>query len=137
MPSAIESQGIVLSYSIGSPTEFAPIGNVTGFTGPGGAAAVIDISNLDSTAKEKLMGLPDEGQLTLDINYDPDNASHIALRGARRARTRCEFSIALTDATPTTLSFFGYVLGFSLTASVDAALKASMTIEIDGPVAET
>jgi len=136
MPSAIESQGVLLKYSVGSPTSFALIGNCTGFTGPGGSANVIDITNLNSAAKEKLMGLADEGQFTLDLNYDPDNSSHIALRNARKSRTRCEFQITLTDTTNTVLTFFGYVLGFALTGAVDQQIKASVTIEIDGAVSE-
>ena len=137
MPSAIESQGILLKCTVGSPTgTLATIANVTGFSGPGGSASVIDITNLSSTAKEKLMGLPDEGQLTIDINYDPDNASHIALRNARKSRTRTEFTITLTDSTNTVLTFWGYVLGFALTGAVDQQVKASITVEIDGAVAE-
>ena len=134
MPSAIESQGVVLAYSIGSPTEFVTIANVTGFNGPGGAASVIDVSNLASTAKEKLMGLPDEGQFTLDLNLDPDAASHQALRNQRAARARTEFKITFTDVTPAVAQFSGFVLGFSIQGAVDAAIKASVTIEIDGPV---
>ena len=137
MPSAIESQGIVLKCTVGSPTgALTTIANVTGFSGPGGSASVIDITNLSSTAKEKLMGLPDEGQLTIDINYDPDNASHIALRNARKTRTRTEFTITLTDTTNTVLTFWGYVLGFALSGAIDTQLKASITVEIDGAVAE-
>lgn len=132
---AIESQGITVKYSVGSPTTFASIANVTGFSGPGGSASVIDVTNLSSTAKEKLMGLPDEGQFTIDINLDPDDASHVALRGARAARTRTEFQITFTDSTPATATFFGYVLGFAVSAAVDQAVKVSMTIEIDGAVA--
>lgn len=132
---SIESQGVVLAYSTGgSPSSFAGIGNVTGFSGPGGSAAVIDVTNLDSVAHEKRMGLPDEGQFTIDINYDPDLASHVALRAARAARTRTEFRITLTDTAPaTTISFYGYVLGFQITGAVDDVVKASLTIEIDGP----
>lgn len=137
MATALQSQGIVLSCTIGSPTgTMTPIANVTGFSGPGGSASVIDITNLDSTAKEKLMGLPDEGQLTIDINYDPDATSHINLRNARKTRTRTEFKITLTDATATNLTFWGYVLGFAITGALDTQLKASITIEIDGAVAE-
>lgn len=135
MVKAIESQGITLQYCVGSPTEFVTIANVVGFSGPGGAASVIDITNLSSTAKEKLMGLPDEGQFTMDLNLDPDAASHIALRNARANRTRVEFKINLTDTTPTTAIFFGYVLGFQLNGAVDQQVKAALTIEIDGPVA--
>jgi hypothetical protein len=134
MPSAIESQGIVLSYSIGSPTAFVAIANVTGFSGPGGSASVIDVTNLSSSAKEKMMGLPDEGQFTLDLNLDPDATSHIALRTQRAARARTEFKIVFTDATPATAIFSGYVLGFAIQGAIDTNVKASVTIEIDGAV---
>jgi predicted secreted protein len=131
---AIESQGITLSYTVGSPTNFAGIANVTGFSGPGGSASVIDVTNLSSTAKEKLMGLPDEGQFSLDINLDPDDASHQALRNARAARTRTEFKITFSDSTPATATFWGYVLGFAVSGAVDQQVKVAVTIEIDGPV---
>lgn len=135
MVKAIESQGVTLKYSIGSPTEFATIGNITDFSGPGGQASVIDVSNLSSTQREKLMGLPDEGQITFNLNYDPDNSAHQALRNARRDRTLVEFRLTLTDATPATATFFGYVLGFVISGGVDQAVKAAVTVEIDGGVA--
>lgn len=134
MTSAIQTQGVVISVSNGSPTTWVAIGNITDFSGPGGTASIIDISNLDSVMKEKMTGLPDEGQLSFNVNLDPDNASHLLLKTIRTARTRAEFKIALTDATPTTLYFFGYVLGFVLSGGVDAAVKAAITIEIDGVV---
>lgn len=135
MPSGIESQGVKLAVSTGSPTSFSNIGNITDFSGPGGQAAVIDISNMDSTFREKLMGLPDEGQLTFNVNLDPDNSTHQALRANRAARTRTEFRITLTDATPTVGLFFAYVLGFVHSGGVDRAVKAAITLEIDGPIA--
>lgn len=138
MAKAIESQGITIQISIGaSPTSFSTIANVTGFKGPGGSASVIDVTNLSSLAKEKLMGLPDEGQFTLDLNYDPDAASHQALRNARAARTPCEFKINFTDVTPSAAVFAGYVLGFEITGALDQQVKVAVTIEIDGAVAWT
>ena len=131
---AIESQGITIQVSTGSPTSFSNIMNVTGFSGPGGSASVIDVTNLSSTAKEKLMGLPDEGQFTLDINLDPDDASHQTLRANRSTRTRTEFKVNFTDSAPATATFWGYVLGFQVSGAVDQQVKASVTIEIDGPV---
>lgn len=132
-----EAQGTVISYSDGgSPSSFAAIGRIIGFKGPGGSAAVIDISDLDSLAKEKRMGLPDEGSFTLDLNYEPDLAAHAAMRAARRNRTRLEFKITYTDPTAATTDvFFGYVTGFEISGSVDQVLKGSMTVEIDGAVA--
>jgi hypothetical protein len=131
----ISSQGITLHMSVeGSPTNFQKVGNVTNFRGPGGQAAVLDASNLESTFKEKLIGLPDEGQFSFDINLDPDDTVHTAIRTARRNRTLCEFKVTLTDSTPKQVIFFGYVMGFSIAGGVDQIVKASITIEIDGEV---
>lgn len=138
MAKAIESQGVKLYVSDGgSPSSFSAVGNVTGIKGPGGSASVIDVTNLDSLAKEKLMGLPDEGQITVDLNYDPDNAQHIQLRNARRTRTRLEFKIQLTDSTNTNLVFYAYVMGFSMDIGVDKQVTISVTLEVDGAVAES
>jgi len=135
MAKAIESQGIKIAYSNGgSPSSFADIGNITNFAGPGGQATPIDVSNLDSAFREKLIGLPDEGQFSFEVNLDPDNATHQALRNARAARTRLEMRITLTDTTATVLTFYAYVLGFAINGAVDAAVKASITLEIDGAV---
>lgn len=132
---SIEAQGTTIAYSTEtSPSAFANIGNIVSFSGPGGQASVIDVTNLDSTAREKRMGLPDEGQFTLEVNLDPDSTAHTALRNNRKNRTRTEFKVTLTDSTPTTLVFWGYVLGFEVSGAVDGPVKCTITIEIDGPV---
>jgi hypothetical protein len=132
----LESQGATLAISVGtSPTSFTTIANVIDVSGPGGSASVIDITNLASVAREKRMGLPDEGQVTFNVQLDPDNATHQAVRDARKNRTECQFRITLTDSTPTTLIFNGFVLNFSVSLAVDDVVKASITIEVNGAVA--
>jgi hypothetical protein len=135
MAVALEAQGVKLAVSSGSPSSFSNIGNITDFTGPGGQAGVIDVSNLDSTFREKMMSLPDEGQFTFNVNWDPDIATHQTLRSSRANRTRTEFKITLTDIVPTVGTFFGYVLGLQLSGGVGAVIKAAITVEIDGAVA--
>lgn len=131
----ISSQGTKVYVNVdGSPTNFQKIGNVTEFGGPGGQAAVLDASNLESVFREKLMGLPDEGQFTFGMNLDADDAVHIALRAARRNRTLCEFKVELPYSTTQVVVFFGYVLGFVVNGGVDQIVKGSLTIEIDGEV---
>lgn len=138
MAKAIESQGVVLKISQdGSPSTFNTIPNITDFSGPGGQASVIDVSNLSSTRREKLMGLADEGQLSFNINYDPDDTAHGLLRTHRNNRTRVEFQMTLTDATAKVFTFWGYVLGFVVSGAVDQAIKAAVTIEIDGAIVES
>jgi hypothetical protein len=132
----LESQGATLAISVGtSPTSFTTIANVIDVSGPGGSASVIDITNLASVAREKRMGLPDEGQVTFNVQLDPDNATHQAVRDARKNRTECQFRLTLTDSTPTTLTFNGFVLNFSVSLAVDDVVKASITIEVNGAVA--
>jgi hypothetical protein len=118
----------------GSPTNFQKVGNVTDIGGPGGSATVIDVSNLDSVAREKLMGLFDEGQVTIKINLDPDDTVHKAVRTARRNKTLCEFKLTLTDSSPTTGVFFGYVTGFTHALGVDKATTVDITVEVDGEI---
>lgn len=133
---ALTSQGITLGIGSGSPVTYTDIPEIVSFNGPGGAGNVIDVTDLDSTAMEKIMGLPDEGQLSFDINYIPDNAQHAALRTARANQTRTQFKMTFTDTGATEWTFYGYVTGFSVTGGVNSPLRASVTIEIDGAISE-
>jgi hypothetical protein len=137
MPSGVRSQGTKFAYSDGgSPSLFVNLGNVTGGDGlGGGSAAVIDISNLDSVMKEKLMGLPDEGEMQVNLNLDPDNAGHVVMRNARRLQTRMEFRVTFVDTAPaTTAVFYGYVKTFKVGFGLNKQLTCDMSIEIDGEV---
>jgi predicted secreted protein len=133
--SALSSQGCTIHLSEGSPTSWAQITEVSSINGPSGSATIIDVTDLSSTAKEKTMGLMDEGQVTLDCNYLPDNAVHDRLRSARAAKELLAFKITFTDTAPATVFYFSaYVTGFAVTAGVDQALKVSVTLEITGAV---
>lgn len=133
LATAVESQGTVIAFSFGgSPSSFTTIPNVVDFSGPGGQASVIDATNLLSAMKEKMMGLPDAGQFTFNINFDPDNAVHQQIRQAWASRQLCQFRITFTDSTPATCVFDGYVLGFQVSGGVDNIIKAAVTVEITG-----
>ena len=132
---AIESQGCVLYWSTTtSLSTVISVGQVVGFSGPTGSANVIDASHLGSTAKEKMIGLRDEGQITLDCNLAPADSGQVKLRECRAARTQGNWAIKMTDTAITMLNGHGYVSGFSVTGAVDQIVKASITIEISGAV---
>lgn len=136
---ALESQGTVIKISdeTASPWTYNAISEVRSFTGPGGSAAVIDVSDLDSTSREKRMGLPDEGQLGFVINYIPSNTEHALLRSQRTARALTYFQIDFTDSPATTWTFSGYVPEFSISGEVDETVMANVTIEITGAITES
>lgn len=131
----VSAQGTLLHINVdGSPTNFQKVGNVKTFTGPGGQTTVLDASNLESTFKEKLIGLPDEGQFSFGLNLDPADTAHLAIKTARRNRTLVEFRITLPNTALTKLIFFGYVVGFQVAGGVDQIVNGSITVEIDGEV---
>lgn len=139
---AFEGQGTRIYWSTStsvSTSSTALVGQVTGFNGPSGSAGVIDITNLQSTAKEKLIGLRDEGNITLDVLYAPGstNTGQGNLQVDRATRTRRAWVIDLNDASSSRMHGKGYCSGFSITGAVDDAVKASITIEIDGAVTNT
>jgi len=109
---------------------------VVGFNWPTGAANVIDASHLGSTAKEKMLGLRDEGQVTLDVNFRPGTTAQDYMRTCRANRYMRKALIQLNDSTvelaKTKIIFDAYVSGFSITGAVDQIVKGSITLEITG-----
>lgn len=133
--SALSSQGVTIAVGAGSPDVPVTIPDVVSINGPSGSATVIDASDLSSTAREKVMGLMDEGQVTLEAHYLPDNAVHEFLRAMRAAKALGSFRITFTDSAPaTTFTFNAYVTGFAVAAGVDQLVNVSITLEISGSV---
>jgi hypothetical protein len=116
------------------------IGSVRNFQGPGGAPSIIDVTNLQSTMKEKMPGHIDEGQLTFSLFWDPGDAIQGELTTDRKNRTKRFFDVCFTDqlssdssAVPSEVGFEGYVTGLSYDGAVDQAIGGNVTIEITGP----
>lgn len=117
-----------------SPEVFTVIAEITDYDGPGGQAAVIDMSHAQSTFKDKKMGVPDEGQFTISGNFIGTDAAQTGLRTDRKNRTRRNFRATFTDSGPSVANFAGFVLSFSTRGAVDDKISFSVTIEIDGEV---
>ena len=138
---AFEAQGTEFFWSSDTAASTAAarlVGEVTDFSGPGGQASIIDVTHLNSTAKEKLVGLRDEGQVSMSLNLSFSDAGQIALRADRatRSRRKCviKFNDNTTDAAKTKAIFDGYCMGFSITGAVDNKVSANAVIEITGAV---
>jgi hypothetical protein len=141
---AFEAQGTEFYWSTSTAASTgagALIGEVIDFSGPGGQASVIDVTNLLSTAKEKLIGLRDEGQLSMSLNLSMTDGGQTLLRSDRATRTKkpvvIKFNDSTVDLAKTKAVFSGYCLGFSVSGAVDDAVKANCVIEITGAVSYT
>lgn len=101
-----------------------------------GSAAVQDVTDLLSTAKEKRMGLPDEGQCTFNIRFtvEPEPDTHLELRAAKRDRQKRDFHYV--RSTGRAFHFQAYVLSIPEASSVDGVIEGQITMEITGDVTD-
>jgi len=137
MSNALKSQGVKLEIqtAAGPPAVLSPVGEVKTIGDiDSGQAADIDVTHLQSDAKEYLIGLKDAGTITLEGNLVPDDIGQVEMRTARDDQAIRSFKITLTDATPTTLSFDAFVKQFATSAGVDSSLPFNASLRVTGEV---
>jgi predicted secreted protein len=134
---AIKAQGTLLQLGSGSPLSYNTIAEINSFGGPGGSVSVIDVTDLSSSAKEKIAGMNDNGQLSFECNFVPSNTQHAALREAKENGTTISVKLIFTDTGATEWTFNAIVTGFSISGAVDGVVKASVTLEISGEITES
>jgi len=138
---AVKTQGTIVEIGTlvgttapGSDT-FVVIGEVIGVDGPGGSADVIDATHFGSTFKEKLAGIPDEGQMTLRINLALEDVGQLECREARAAgavrNVRVKFN---SDADGNQMDFKALVLGINHSAQPNSKWDVTITLEITGGI---
>ena len=138
MALAIETQGFLFEIASNpgtSPSNYTAVSEITSFSFFDGAAAEIDVTHLQSTAKEWLMGLQDFGTGTLECNHLPDDTGQDLMRAAKASRDIQDFRMTLSDGT--IFSFRGYVLSAPVSGAVDAKVDGSFQIRISGNVTES
>lgn len=105
----------------------------------GGSPGEIDVSDFDSQAREYLQGIADEGTVSFQMNYDPNDPVHELLRerkyvGNTEAEFDCE--IRLTQAaTPVAFKFRAYVQDFPIDfGGFETTMTVNLTLRVNGNV---
>ncbi|MGB7195449.1 MAG: phage tail tube protein [Collimonas pratensis] len=126
------------AYSAGgnaTPVAWIKISNLLTFKGFDGQAAELDATNLDSTAKEYLLGLQDNGTFTFDVHRDFADAGQQAVDAAKRGATLKSFKLTLPNAR--TKTFNAYVKNSPLEGAVDQLVKTTgVNLRITGDVVD-
>ena len=133
---AIDSSGFATAGTTGTatPQTFSKVGNVQDFSPDGGTANVIDVSNLDSTAKEKRQGLQDMGNYSLTYDTDDTDAGQLRLIAARTAQAVVVFKQVYPGGLKIR-AWQGFVQKVTEpVAGVDEVLRSSATIVVTGPI---
>lgn len=128
------AQATTISVETATPNTYVVVNGIRTFSGPGGQANVIDATTLQSTGKEKLLGLKDEGQFSCAAVYLPTDPGQLRLQAIRASGLATGFRVAFSDADTTILEFSGFCQGFSISGGVDELTSADITIEITGAV---
>jgi len=115
-----------------SGVAWTTIANIKTFTAFDGAAANIDVSNLQSTAKEYLTGLKDLGQFSLELDLDSNDPGQNALLVSQSESSRRPFKLTLPNNA--TATFTGLAKKVTASGGVDSGMKRSVDILISGDV---
>jgi len=116
------------------------IANVKDISGPELTQDIEDVTSHDSTGawREKIGTLLDGGEITLELVFDPNTATHKYASGGLLydfvSRAKNAYSLVLPSTPAVTWTFNALVTKFSPKHPVDGALTASATLTITGPV---
>ena len=105
---------------------------VTSLSYDGFSVSAVESTNITQTTKAFLPGIITPGNISCDVNSDGSNAGQSAIKAAISARTSNAFAIALSDGS--SVSGSAIVTGYSIKASTDALITASISLQCTGAI---
>lgn len=111
---------------------FSAVAELLAVNGPGLARDVIDVTDMDSTEKwrEFVAGLKDGGEVTVDVNFDP-NSSHVTdWLADLNTDTPGYYKIVFPDTTE--WGFAALMTGFEPADPHDEKMTATVTYKLTG-----
>lgn len=120
---AITSQGTTFSYA-------GAIADIVSISGPGVTVATVDTTNIASIHRTFLGGTIDSGELSMEINYDPNTPSGLENAFDNSATVAPPaVSCVITFSDLSTWTFSGFITGFSPSMAIDDRVTASITVK--------
>lgn len=114
---------------------------VAAFPTSGGTSTVIDVVTFNSVYNRKLLGTKSVGDITLTVNYLPDDPVHTQLSTASEDQTRVQLKLTYYQDATKTEGFYvvynGFVSGDALAGDKDKAVTKDFTFAVDGGAVST
>ena len=139
MGAGIDAFGALFQIGNGATPEiFTTVAEVTNISGPGLSLEAVDVTSHGSAGafREKVGGLLDGGEITLDINFVPTGATHKKAVGGllynMTQRTVNNYQLQFPDVGATKWIFPALVTGFTPENPVEGKLGASVTLTVAG-----
>ena len=137
MTSAVLGSGATLQLgNDASPQVYTTVAEVLRCGPIGSTNPEVDVTNLDSTAKEYIAGLADGNTVDFDVNWLVGNTQQVALRTAAGAGSTKHLKMVWQTSPNTTATFQLVILQFEMgettpeqqvTASISGRITGSIT----------
>ncbi|WP_294196528.1 phage tail tube protein [uncultured Sphingomonas sp.] len=130
---AMSSAGVTIRVKVGNGS-FVKVGGVKTYSGlRGGSPAILDSTDLDSPAREKMLGLSDEGQFNFTANWIDADPGQAALIGARQSGAVVSYEVKFPSVTQV-FKFDAFCQTAEISGGVDEIVSVSYGNEITGLV---
>lgn len=121
-----------------SPEVFTTVAEVRSINGPTMSVEVVDVTNHDSTGavREKKPSLIDPGQISFDLNFQPNEGTHDETTGLiDRFENRSIDNYQLVfPSTIATYQMAAFVVGMPITFPTDDVITSNVTLEVTGAI---
>lgn len=138
---ALNSVGKTITVGSGTatPTAWVKVGQITDIKGTSDTTPDIDVSDLDSTTKEYLPGLPDTGSVTMNVFTVDSDSGLAAIETAFDARALKSFKITQSSGSTPIRTFNAYVKSFPKIgdSSKDGVVTGSIELKRSGSVTKS
>ena len=122
-------------------TTFTNIPEIAAFPGTGSTATVIEVVSFNTSYNRKLVGSKTNADVTLQLNWMPDNTVHQQLVTAFENGTRIQLKFSyFNDATKTSGSYVtynGFITERKIESDRDKVVNLTLNFACDGaPIAQ-
>jgi hypothetical protein len=129
----------IIARETSTPGTYETFAQVRDLGGPSATADQIETSHRDSLFRKFQAGMRDGGEMSFDIVFDPDLASHDPTLATSTYKdwengTVRNYKVTFpgTGTKTTTCTFSGVITGYEFDSPMEDALTAAITIKING-----
>ena len=112
------------------PVSYLPITEARNIHFSDAQTPEIDVTTLNSTSKEYLVGLQDAGEFSLEMNYVPFDPAIVEMRAAKLDAKVRAFRIDFPDGS--VFAFRGFIRSVPFQTDYQSAMSGSATVKITG-----
>ena len=111
------------------------VGQILSIEGPSMERAMVDTTHLGtSTLRTFVPGFGDGGELTIEAQFDNDDAGQQDVLESFEAGSATAETIVITTSDSDTFTFSAFVRSFSISQSMDEVNRVNMVLKVSGNV---